>query len=202
MIAGDLDCPLQRAVDRIARDVVFHRQAGHFVPGNHEFNGSDLAGCARRGRGRAAATPAFTCSTVALRSSAAFALSGRRLDGLRAGRDTRANMIRQARDADHKAIRYREANGHISRFMHGIPAASTSSIEPSSSTSCLFHGGSTVVVTHHLPSARSIATRFMGSPLNPAFASNLAHLIETHRLPYGSTDIVIKPWTTGSAKPA
>jgi len=36
-----------------------------------------------------------------------------------------------------------------------------------------------VVVTHHLPSARSIAPRFSGDPLNPAFASNLDDLVAT-----------------------
>lgn len=38
-------------------------------------------------------------------------------------------------------------------------------------------GRPVVVVTHHLPSARSIASRFSGDPLNPAFASNLDELV-------------------------
>jgi predicted phosphodiesterase len=38
-------------------------------------------------------------------------------------------------------------------------------------------GQRTVVVTHHLPSPRSIAPRFSGDPLNPAFASNLDELV-------------------------
>lgn len=37
--------------------------------------------------------------------------------------------------------------------------------------------GATVVVTHHAPSPRSIAPRFQGDALNPAFASNLEELI-------------------------
>ena len=36
--------------------------------------------------------------------------------------------------------------------------------------------GKTVVVTHHLPSGRSVAERFEGSTLNPCFASNLEAL--------------------------
>lgn len=38
--------------------------------------------------------------------------------------------------------------------------------------------GPTVVVTHHLPSNRSIAPRFASHALNPTFASNLEHLMK------------------------
>ncbi len=38
-------------------------------------------------------------------------------------------------------------------------------------------GRKTVVVTHHAPSATSISPQFSGSPLNPAFVSNLEHLM-------------------------
>lgn len=38
--------------------------------------------------------------------------------------------------------------------------------------------GPTVVVTHYLPHRMSIADRFVGSPLNPAFCSDLSGLIE------------------------
>ena len=37
--------------------------------------------------------------------------------------------------------------------------------------------GPTVVATHHAPCARSIAPRFAGDPLNPAFCSDLTDLI-------------------------
>jgi len=38
-----------------------------------------------------------------------------------------------------------------------------------------------VVVTHHAPAAASIAPRFVGKPLNAAFASRLDDLIENGR---------------------
>jgi predicted phosphohydrolase len=38
--------------------------------------------------------------------------------------------------------------------------------------------GPTVVVTHFLPHRKSIAERFIGSPLNPAFCSDMSALIE------------------------
>lgn len=41
--------------------------------------------------------------------------------------------------------------------------------------------GTTVVVTHHAPSPRSIAEKFQGDPLNPAFASDLDRLIHRYR---------------------
>lgn len=41
--------------------------------------------------------------------------------------------------------------------------------------------GKTVVVTHHAPSARSVAPRFASDTLTPAFASNLESLMGGHR---------------------
>lgn len=41
--------------------------------------------------------------------------------------------------------------------------------------------GPTVVVTHHLPAARSVAARFANDPLNAAFASRLEHIIEQYQ---------------------
>jgi Icc-related predicted phosphoesterase len=41
--------------------------------------------------------------------------------------------------------------------------------------------GPTVVVTHFLPAAPSIARQFANDPLNPAFASRLEHVIEKYR---------------------
>lgn len=41
--------------------------------------------------------------------------------------------------------------------------------------------GPTVVITHHAPCSRSIDPRFIGSPLNGCFASNLAELFDGGR---------------------
>lgn len=41
--------------------------------------------------------------------------------------------------------------------------------------------GPTIVVTHHLPAAPSVASQYRNDPLNPAFASRLEDLIETYR---------------------
>ena len=42
--------------------------------------------------------------------------------------------------------------------------------------------GKTVVITHHLPSPRSVPPRFAQSPLTPAFVSNLDDLMDGGRL--------------------
>ena len=41
--------------------------------------------------------------------------------------------------------------------------------------------GPTVVVTHHLPAATSVAKRYANDPLNPVFASRLENVIEKYR---------------------
>lgn len=41
--------------------------------------------------------------------------------------------------------------------------------------------GTTVVVTHHLPHPRSIASQYEGDSLNPAFCSDLSWLVESSR---------------------
>lgn len=41
--------------------------------------------------------------------------------------------------------------------------------------------GPTVVLTHHLPAATSVAKRYANDPLNPAFASRLDDVIEKYR---------------------
>jgi len=41
--------------------------------------------------------------------------------------------------------------------------------------------GPTVVITHHLPAARSVSERYYNDPLNPGFVSRLEELIDAHR---------------------
>lgn len=87
------------------------------------------------------------------------------------------------------------------------PGTRAANISPTSS-SCAARSpkpmaGQTVVVTHHLPSGRSVAPRFAASVLNPAFASDLDHLIEEHEPAlwiHGHTHENCP--TAGSARPA
>lgn len=57
VIAGDLDCPLERAVDRIAATSCFSGKPVILVPGNHEFDGSIFQDALATGAERAAAIP-------------------------------------------------------------------------------------------------------------------------------------------------
>jgi 3',5'-cyclic AMP phosphodiesterase CpdA len=69
-------------------------------------------------------------------------------------------------------------------------------------------GGTTVVVTHHAPSPRSVAPQFHGDPLSPAFASDLTELVVRFAPPLwvhghthhpvdhliGGTRVLSNPW--------
>jgi Icc-related predicted phosphoesterase len=79
---------------------------------------------------------------------------------------------------DHALIRYREESGHISRFMPWH-AAAEHRLDRAFLNSELdrWHDGTTVVVTHHAPHPGSVQRRHQGSPLSPAFASDLSELI-------------------------
>lgn len=184
ILAGDIDCPLDRTIDRIAVTPCLTGKPVVLVPGNHEFDGGVFQDVLVKGEVTAAAHP-----YVHLLHRKAIVIQGVRFVGATLWTDyelngtTRASMILAGQEMpDHKAIRYREPSGHISRFMpwhtrrehkldRGFIEAELASP----------FDGPTVVVTHHLPSLQSIATRFVGNPLNPAFASELSPLIEASR---------------------
>jgi Icc-related predicted phosphoesterase len=78
------------------------------------------------------------------------------------------------------------------------------------------HDGPTVVVTHHAPHEKSVATRYNRSPLTGAFVSDLSPLIKAHRpalwvhghthtsFDYlvGTTRIICNPAGYGAENPA
>lgn len=182
ILAGDIDCPLDRTIDRIAATPCLTGKPVVVVPGNHEFDGGVFQDVLVAGEVKAAANP-----HVHLLHRKTIVIQGVRFVGATLWTDyelngtTRASMILAGQEMpDHKAIRYREPSGHLSRFMpwhtrreHKLDRAF---IEAELASP---FDGPTVVVTHHLPSRQSIATRFVGNPLNPAFASELAPLIAT-----------------------
>jgi predicted phosphodiesterase len=76
--------------------------------------------------------------------------------------------------ADYLSI-YRAAGARLRPSDTGaLHAASARWLQERLDTPC---SGPTVVVTHHAPSRRSLARRFEGDPLSPAFASHLDHLL-------------------------
>jgi Icc-related predicted phosphoesterase len=184
IIAGDVREECLRSVECLGGWSGGRQKQIVFVPGNHEYYGqllqNDLA---------AARTAAESYEHVHLLSRGTVAIDGVRFIGATLWTDYRlygqpkASMIEAGQNMnDHRLIRYREATGHISRFMPWHAA-----IEHRLDLAFIVEqfeqpfAGETVVVTHHLPSPRSIATRFQGSSLNPAFASDLDWLIERHQ---------------------
>jgi Icc-related predicted phosphoesterase len=186
IVAGDVAGSCAASVEELAAATSLRGKPVIFVPGNHEFYNSILQD--NLATGRAAAFGA----NVHLVARDAVVIHGVRFLGATLWTDYRLfgtakkSMVQAGHDMpDHGSIRIREGNGsaaHISRFMPWHAAA-----EHRKDLAFLVDelsrpfAGPTVVVTHHLPSARSISLRFQGSALNPAFASDLEWLIERHR---------------------
>ncbi len=178
VVAGDVANSCADAVAWLSdalpeRDVVF-------VPGNHDHFGQILQDSLDAGR------KAAEGSRVRLLQRDACVIGGVRFLGCTLWTDYRLDgapkpsMVEAGRSIpDHGRIRIREDGGHISRFMPWHAAA-----EHRKDLAFLVEAlkrpfdGPTVVVTHHAPSGRSIAAKFGGSALNPAFASHLEWLIE------------------------
>lgn len=181
VIAGDVHGSCAAAVEWLAAAPQLRDKPVIFVPGNHEFFGSVLQ--ENLAAGFEASTR--TGGRVRLLHRANVTIGFVRFVGCTLWTDYRllgtpkASMVIAGEELDdHKLIRYREASGHISRFMPWLAAA-----EHRLDVAFLVdelakpHPGPTVVVTHHLPSLGSIAARFRGSALNPAFASDLEWLM-------------------------
>ena len=179
VFAGDVDGSVRRSVEALRDAPVLKGKPVVLVAGNHEHYGSVFQDNLEDGLAAAQGT------NVHLMDRATLVIEGVRFIGATLWTDyallgtTRASMVLAGREMnDHALIRYREAGGHVSRFMpwharaehRGDLAYLRESLsEP--------HDGKTVVVTHHLPSPSSIGMRFQNSPLNPAFASDLDALI-------------------------
>jgi len=119
ILAGDIDRQLDRAIDRIAATPCLMGKPVVLVPGNHEFDGGIFQDVLADGQVKAASNP-----HIHLLHRKAIVIQGVRFVGATLWTDyeligtTRASMIRAGQEMpDHKAIRYRESSGHISRFM-------------------------------------------------------------------------------------
>ena len=184
VLAGDIDCPLDRAIDPIAQSPCLTDKPVVVVPGNHEFDSGVFQDVLAEGEARAAENPhvhLLHCRTAVIqgvRFVGATLWTNYELSGT-----TRASMILAGQEMpDHKVIRYREPSGHVSHFMpwHTRAEHKLDRAFIEAELASPFEGP-TVVVTHHLPSRQTIGTRFVGNPLNPAFASELSPLIEASR---------------------
>lgn len=183
VFAGDVHTPIVAAIEWMSdqrearplrgRDIVY-------VAGNHEFYNSEMKGNLAAGAERAEAA-----GIQLLHRQTAF-IGNVRFIGCTLWTDYRLlgtpkpSMVIAGQELnDHRLIRYREDNGHCSRFMPWHAAAEhrldRTFIRDELSKP---HEGPTVVVTHHAPHPRSVQPRHQGSALSPAFVSNLNALIE------------------------
>lgn len=176
VLAGDIGRP-EPAIAwarSLARPVLY-------VPGNHEFYGGSLPGVLDTLRSLAAGTQ------VRILDNEAVQLGGIRflgstlwsdflLDGEREGREV---AVREALATMHDFRRIHLDEGRQALFSP-LDAAALCHRNAAWIAAQLRQpfDGPTVVITHHAPSARSIAPRFLGSPLNASFASHLDHLLE------------------------
>ncbi|TCR68181.1 metallophosphoesterase [Bosea sp. BK604] len=184
VFAGDIGQPILGAIKWMSRQ----RQAGPlsekpivYVAGNHEFYASELqSNLAEAGQ------PADEAGIHLLHRRTVI-IGQVRFIGCTLWTDYRLlgtpkpSMVFAGQELnDHRLIKYREENGHISRFMPWHAAAEhrldLAFIRSELATQ---HDGPTVVVTHHAPHPRSVQARRQGSALSPAFVSDLGNLIES-----------------------
>lgn len=153
------------------------------VPGNHEHYGHIFQDNIEAGRVTA------RDSSVSFLARDVIVIDGVRFIGATLWTDyalyhtTESSMVLAGEGLnDHRLVRYREASGRIAQFKpwhaRAEHLADLKFIEAALRERFV---GPTVVVTHHLPSAKSIAPRYVDDLLNPAFASNLDHLILEHQ---------------------
>ena len=156
-----------------------------YVPGNHEFYGGDIAGTVRELRQLCAGTDIHVLDNDEVM-----------IQGVRFLGTTLWTDFMLFGDGEKRVA----AMGEAQRFMRDftkIRAGETleASFTPALSTELFTthanwldskltesYGGSTVVITHHAPSRKSIHPRFADSLLNACFVSDVERLIDGSRV--------------------
>lgn len=200
VLAGDINRPLEVAVEWSAMEIAW-RMPVILVPGNHEFYGNSVGGGLRRGIEAASRHPSvhlLVDDTVVISGVrfvggilwTDYALGAEGVSGEGRDRDV-AYAMRNAYGLlnDHRAIRKIDSKDIVppmtweTNFWTPADARQAHQRTRAFLESVLSEefNGPTVVVTHHAPTPLSVAARFQGSPLNPAFASDLTDLIWTHQ---------------------
>lgn len=182
VFAGDIGKPVTAAIEWIQseRQKTLKDRPVIYIPGNHEFYGSEMKSALANGRAAA------ELAGIELLARQSVVIDGVRFIGCILWTDYRLHgrpkmsMIVAGQELnDHRLIRYREHDGHYSRFMPWHAAAEHRlDLAFIRSELAAVHDGPTVVVTHHAPHPGSVQPRHQGSSLSPAFASDLGTLIE------------------------
>lgn len=161
------------------------RQRGYeviYVAGNHEYYHSHISGLPGQFRKVALA------QGIHYLDNTAVTLNGVRFLGSTLWTDFQLNgpgelahmSMRAAAEAmnDFWIIRAEGGAEFTPRDSVGLHRVARTWLESELATP---HNGPKVVVTHHLPHPGSVAERFRGSPMSPAFASDLSALIEQYQ---------------------
>jgi Icc-related predicted phosphoesterase len=189
VMAGDIAGGCAASIAWIAGEELFRRHPVIYLPGNHEHYHDVLQDDVTEGFAASEAANAMRLAPIHFLVRRAIVIGDVRFVGCTLWTDYRLDgtpkpsmVVAGQTMNDHRLVRYREETGHVARFMPWHAAA-----EHRKDLAFLVeelekpHDGPTVVVTHHLPSARSISRQFIGSSLNSAFASHLDWLIERHQ---------------------
>ena len=180
VLAGDF-APAKRRSARLMRRA--WKAARHilYVPGNHEYYGSNIADAQHR-----LALDCAACG-VTLLDRAAVTVGDVRFIGATLWTDFRLDGEARELDAHHAAGRgLNDFSGAIrgaswkdfSTWEAAHRHAADRAFIEAELALAVKDGLETVVITHHAPSPRSIHPRFAGDALNPGFASDLEEVIE------------------------
>lgn len=180
VLAGDIDRPAQAIpwAASLGKPVLY-------VPGNHEFYGGSLPGVLRELRRLAEGTQ------VRILDNEEARMAGVRFLGSTLWSDF---LLDGEGEGHEKAVAAARTFVHDFKRIH-VDEEQQVLFTPADSAALCRRGaawlderlrepwpGTTVVITHHAPSARSVDPRFHGSPLNGCFASPLDHLLDGERV--------------------
>ena len=155
-----------------------------YVPGNHEFYGTDIDQGLRRLADRC------TGLGITLLAPDAIEIDGVRFIGATLWTDFLLDGIASEPGAHRAALGVSDFDGWIQHERGTGRFTTYESVRRHREERDFIEaeladaerdGKTAVVITHHAPTPRSIAPRFHGSALNPAFASNLEPLIARYQ---------------------
>lgn len=184
VFAGDVDRPIGSAIAWLERQrrCRLKQRPIVFVPGNHEFYGSEILSS------RAEATIQAEGAGIHLLAPGITVVDGVRFVGATLWTDYRllgdprsARQAAQDRMNDHRRIKIAEGRRRIPfRPIHSLSMhrQDLSYIKDVLGKPFV---GPTVVVTHHAPHPQSVRSQYQGDPLSPAFASDLGEVIYRYR---------------------
>ena len=181
--AGDL-APIGTGAVRYAAEEWAEARHILYVPGNHEFYGTDID--------RARNQLAEECYSlgITLLDPDAIVIDDVHFIGATLWTDFLLDGIAHEPGAHRAAlgvsdfdgwIRNEQGTGRFTTYESARRHAEERAFIEAELADAERDGTTAVVITHHAPTPRSIAPRYCGSALNPAFASNLERLIARYK---------------------